>query len=182
MSRPRAAVAACLVALLVVATSDAGAKVHYAKNEALALAFPDADKIQAKSFFLTDEEKSRVEDLAKAPLETKLVTVQIGEKGGAPMGYAFLDTQLVRTLPETLLVLVSPEGTVAKLLLLAFYEPPEYEAPARWLEQFDGRTLGPDLRVEREIHGIAGATLTANAVTAAVRRSLALYRVLIEKK
>ena len=86
------------------------------------------------------------------------VTVQIGEKDGAPMGYAFIDTQLVRTLPETLLVLVSPEGTVAKLLLLAFYEPPEYEAPARWLAQFDGKPLGPDLRVEREIHGIAGAT------------------------
>jgi Na+-translocating ferredoxin:NAD+ oxidoreductase RnfG subunit len=108
--------------------------------------------------------------------------VQIGVKDGAPMGYAFLDTQVVRTLPETLLVLVSPEGTVAKLLLLAFYEPPEYEAPERWLEQFDGKALGPDLRVEREIHGIAGATLTANAVTAAVRRSLALHQVLIQKK
>ena len=169
-------------AAAVLAASDAGAKVHYAKNEALALAFPGADKVEGKSFFLTDEEKARVEDLAKAPLESKLVTVQIGEKDGALMGYAFLDTQIVRTLPETLLVLVSPEGTVAKLLLLAFYEPPEYEAPQRWLEQFDGKTLGPDLRVDREIHGIAGATLSANAVTAAVRRSLALHQVLIRKK
>lgn len=182
LSRPRAAVVACLAALLALAASDAGAKVHHAKNEALALAFPGADEIEAKSFFLTDEEKARVEELAKAPLESKLVMVQIGVKDGAPMGYAFLDTQVVRTLPETLLVLVSPEGTVAKLLLLAFYEPPEYEAPERWLEQFDGKALGPDLRVEREIHGIAGATLTANAVTAAVRRSLALHQVLIQKK
>lgn len=164
------------------AASPAHAKVHHAKNEAIALAFPGADKVETKTFFLTDEEKARVEDLAKAPLETRLVTVQVGDKDGAPMGYAFLDTQVVRTLPETLLVLVAPDGKVAKLLLLAFYEPPEYEAPERWLDQFPGHALGPDLRVDREIHGIAGATLTSHAVTSAVRRSLALFQVLIQKK
>jgi hypothetical protein len=170
------------VALLVRCAGVAEAKVHYGKAEALAAAFPGADKVEAKTFFLTDEEKSRIEDLAKAPLESKLITVHVGEKDGAPMGYAFIDSQVVRTLPETMLILVSPEGSVAKLLLLAFYEPPEYEASERWLEQFPGKSLGPDLRVERDIHGIAGSTLTAHAVTTAVRRSLALFQVLVQKK
>jgi len=174
---------AALVALLLAdGATTAAAKVHYARNEALQLAFPDTDRVESKNFFLTDEQKSQVEELAKAPLESKLVTVHIGEKGGAPIGWAFIDTQLVRTLPETLLVVVAPDGTVAKLLLLAFYEPPEYEAPERWLEQFPGRKLDRELRVDRDIHGIAGSTLTSHAVTAAVRRSLALYQVLIEKK
>lgn len=169
------------VALAAVAGA-AQAKVHYGKAEALAAAFPGADRVETRSFFLTDEEKSRIEDLAKAPVESKLITVHVGEKDGAPMGYAFIDSQVVRTLPETMLILVSPEGSVAKLLLLAFYEPPEYEASERWLEQFPGKTLGPGLRVEREIHGIAGSTLTAHAVTTAVRRSLALFQVLVQKK
>jgi hypothetical protein len=173
-----------LVALLLVAAgaTSARAKAHYAKKEALDLVFAGADRIETKTFFLTDEEKTRIEELGKAPLESKLITVHVGEKDGAPMGYGFIDTQLVRTLPETMLVVVGPDGSVAKLLLLAFYEPPEYEASERWLEQFPGKTLGPDLRVDRDIHGIAGSTLTSHAVTTAVRRSLALFQVLIQKK
>lgn len=177
---PRRALAALL--LLASLATAASAKVHHAKSEALEFAFPGADRVESKTFFLTDEEKSRIEDLGKAPLESKLVVVHVGDKDGAPMGYAFIDSQVVRTLPETMLIVVSPEGSVAKLLLLAFNEPPEYEAPERWLEQFPGRTLGPELRVERDIHGIAGSTLTAHAVTTAVRRSLALFQVLIQKK
>ncbi len=171
-----------LVAAVGAVATPARAKVHYAKNEALALAFPGADSIDTKTFFLTDEEKSRIEDLGKAPLESKLIAVNVGMKGGQPMGYAFIDSQVVRTLPETLLIVVSPEGSIAKLLLLAFYEPPEYEASERWLEQFPGKTLGPDLRVDRDIHGIAGSTLTSHAVTTAVRRSLALFQILVQKK
>ena len=134
-----------------------------------------------RTFFLTDEQKTQIEELGKAPLESKLVVVHVGQKDGAPMGYAFIDSQVVRTLPETMLIVVSPAGSVAKMLLLAFNEPPEYEASARWMEQFSGRTLGPELRVERDIHGIAGSTLTSHAVTSAVRRSLALFQVLIQK-
>jgi hypothetical protein len=171
-----------VAALLLCGVATADGKVHYARNEALQLAFPDAERVESENFFLTDEEKSRVEELAKAPLESRLVTVHVGEKAGAPIGYAFIDTQVVRTLPETLLVVVAPDGSVAKLLLLAFYEPPEYEPAERWLEQFPGRKLDPALRVDRDIHGIAGSTLTSHAVTAAVRRTLALHQVLIEKK
>jgi len=170
------------MALLLCGASAAGAKVHYARQEAVDAAFPDADHVEKKTFFVTDEEKARIEELAKAPLDSKLVTAYAGEKGGTSLGYAFIDTQIVRTLPETLLVLVAPDQTVAKILLLAFYEPPDYEPSDRWLEQFPGKALGPDTRVDRDIHGIAGATLTSHAVTAAVRRSLALYRVLVAEK
>ncbi|HEY8516884.1 MAG TPA: FMN-binding protein [Candidatus Binatia bacterium] len=170
------------VALVLAGATVASAKVHYARNEALQLAFPGADRVESKNFFLTDEEQARVEELAKAPLESQLVTVHVGEKDGAPMGYAFIDTHIVRTLPETLLIVVAPDGSVAKLLLLAFYEPPDFEPSERWLEQFPNRKLDPAMRVDRDIHGIAGATLTSHAVTSAVRRALALHQVLIEKK
>jgi len=81
-----------------------------------------------------------------------------------------------------MLIVVAPDGTVGKMLLLAFYEPPEYEPSERWLEQFPGQQLGPDLKVDRDIHGIAGSTLTSHAVTTAVRRTLASFQVLILKK
>jgi hypothetical protein len=169
------------VLVLAWAAARADAAVYYGKVEALRAAFPEAEKVEGKTFFLSDEQKKEVEELAKAPLESKLLRVHIGMRGEKVLGYAFLDTSNVRTLPETLLVVVSPKGEVARLLVAAFYEPPEYEPPKRWLEQFDGERLSPELRVERGIHGIAGSTLSAHAVTSAVRRCLALYEVLLKE-
>jgi hypothetical protein len=59
--------------------------------------------------------------------------------------------------------------------MLAFHEPPEYGPPSNWLAQFDHQALDDELRVRGDIDGITGATLTANAITASVRRVLAVF-------
>ncbi|MBM4267798.1 MAG: FMN-binding protein [Deltaproteobacteria bacterium] len=171
---------ALLLAFFVFLASSAGAAVYYGKAEALREAFPDAE-IEAKRFYLTDEQKKQIEDRGGAPLDSALVTIHVARKGDQLLGYVFLDTHEVRTLPETLVIVVSPSGEVERILIAAFYEPPEYEAPRRWLEQFDGRKLEPGLRINRDIQGIAGSTLTSHAVTSAVRRSLALWEVLVKE-
>jgi hypothetical protein len=63
--------------------------------------------------------------------------------------------------------------------LLAFHEPAEYLPPARWLAQFDARGLDDELSLRRGIAGIAGSTMTASAITAAVRRVLAIHALAI---
>ncbi|MEN8159815.1 MAG: FMN-binding protein, partial [Myxococcota bacterium] len=95
------------------------------------------------------------------------------------LGYALLAVHNVRTLPEAFLVVLSPEGVVTRLRMLAFYEPSEYKPTDRFLAQFDARALGPELRLGGDIHGIAGSSLSSRAVTTGVRRSLALYEVLV---
>jgi hypothetical protein len=157
------------------------AKVFHSKQEALALAFPDADKVETRTFFLTEEQLQRVTNLATTAVDSKLVTFYVGNKNAQPMGYAFIDTNVVRTLPETFLIVLSPTGVVQKLFVLAFYEPEEYLPAERWLRQFDQKTLGPTLQLRRDIHGIAGSTLTARAVTSGVRRALALFQVLLQE-
>ena len=44
--------------------------------------------------------------------------------------------------------------------------------------QMQGKRLSPDLHLKREIHTIAGATLSSQSVTRSVRTALALYQVL----
>jgi hypothetical protein len=158
------------------------AKVFYTKSEALHLAFPEADRVENKIFFLREEQVKRVEELAKTPLESKLVTFYIGRKGEEVLGYAYIDTHIVRTLPEAFLAVLSPDGVVQKLHVLAFYEPLEYLPPERWLRQFDQKSIDADLRLGWNIHGIAGSTLSARAITGGVRKVLALYQVLIKEK
>ena len=173
------------VAVLVLrflTPTPALAKAFYSKEEALALAFPQAEKVDQRSFFLTDEQAQQVATLAAAPVESKLATFYVGQKNGTVMGYAFIETHIVRTQPETFLIVLSPTGSIQKVFVLAFYEPEEYLPTERWLHQFDQQVLGPELQLRRNIHGIAGATLTARAVTSGVRRVLALFQVLLRER
>ena len=55
-------------------------------------------------------------------------------------------------------------------------EPEAYLPHEGFLRQFDGRPLDGELSLRTGIQGIAGSTFTANAVTAAVRRVLAIHR------
>jgi hypothetical protein len=162
--------------------APAGAKVFHTQQEALALAFPDAERIAVETFVLDAEQARRVEELARAPLETKVVRVWRGLRGGAVQGYALLDVHNVRTHPEAFLVVLTPAGTVRSVRVLAFHEPLEYLPPGRWYEQFAQKSLADALRVGGDLHGIVGATLSAQATAAAVRRALALYAVLVAKE
>jgi hypothetical protein len=157
----------------------ARAEVFHSQKEAIALAFPDAERVELETHVLTDEQAKRVEELARAPLETRIVRVWRGIRGGEIQGYAMIDVHTVRTHPEAFLVVLSPEGSVRSLRVLAFHEPPEYLPAGRWYEQFTGRSLEDALRVGGDVHGIVGATLSAQATTRGVRRALALHRVLI---
>ena len=157
------------------------AVVLYAKNEALQLIFPEADSIKPEAIFLNAEQAARVEELARSPLESPLLTVHVGRKGDETLGYAFLDIHVVRTQPEALFVVLTPEGIVDSVLIVAFHEPLEYMPSERWQAQFPGKTLTPDLQVRRAIAPISGATLSAHAMTDAVRRALAVYQVALQK-
>ena len=159
--------------------TGSGAEVFLSKREALEQAFPDADSIDSKTVVVDDARASEIEKRAQARLETRLVTIHTGMKDGEPMGYAFIDVHPVRTLPEAFLIVVSPEGRVRELKLLAFYEPPEYAPSERWLRLFDDRQLDAKLSLGGEIHTIAGSTLSSRAVTESVRRSLASWEVLV---
>ena len=159
--------------------SAAHAKVFYTKSEALKLAFPEADRVDDKAILLGDEQAGRVEQLAKSRLESRLVTLYTGYRGSELLGYAVIDVHTVRTLPEAFLVVLTPEGAVRSLRLLAFHEPLEYMPSARWFQQFESKTIAAPLRLDGDVHGIVGATLSSRAATEGVRRALALYQVVV---
>lgn len=128
---------------------------------------------------LSDEQAERVQALARAPLDSRLVTLYTATGEHGVIGYAVIDVHRVRTMPEALLVVLDPRGAVHDLRLLAFHEPEEYAPSPRWLELFRGRRLSEGIRVGGDVDAIAGSTLSSRAVTRAVRRAAALYRVLV---
>lgn len=159
--------------------APARAEVFLSQSEAIALAFPDADEVRSEVTVLSAEQVERIQELAKSELQTEIVKLYSGWKDGRVQGYAYIDVHTVRTLPEAFLVVLEPDGSVRSLRVLAFYEPLDYMPADRWYHQFDGVRPGDSLRLGREIHGITGATLSARAVTASVRRVQAMYQVLV---
>ena len=131
---------AVVLAIALLLASGARGEVFASQAQALAEAFPGA-RIEKRAVLLDDAQKRAVEARAKAPLESRVVTLHTAWREGRPVGYAFVDVHNVRSMPEALLVVITPDGAVAQTRMLAFHEPQDYLPPRRWLKQFDARTL-----------------------------------------
>ena len=147
------------------------------QQEALALAFPGA-QFQRKEFFLTEAQAAAVKKQGGLDLAGLWIVAYEARKDGQLVGVGFFDTHHVRTLNETALVAVTTEGRVKRVEVVSFHEPQDYMAKEAWLKQFEGKKLDQDLALQRGIKPLSGATLTANALTDASRRCLALWQVL----
>jgi hypothetical protein len=163
-----------LVALLLLVARRAPAKVFLTVDEALELVFPECE-IERRTIYLSAAQLGRAGELAGEEIERGLVYPYVATRDSVLVGTAYFDSHRVRTLAETLMIAVSPEGEVMRVEVLAFNEPEEYLPRGGWYEQFLDRPLDDDLAVKQGIRGITGATLTARATTRAVRRVLAVH-------
>ena len=105
----------------------------------------------------------------------------MGKKEGKILGFAAIENHVVRTKPETLLVILSLEGKVTGIHALAFHEPPEYQPPQRWYQQLYQRPL-EKLSFNEDIQGITGATLSTRSALNITRKVLAIYQILVKEK
>lgn len=156
------------------------AQVRLTQQEALRVAFPEPATIERRTAFLSEQELESARGRAgfDVEVEQSVVTYYVGWSGDQPLGVAYFDAHRVRTLPEVLMIVVSPESRIRRIEILKFSEPPEYRAPESWLAQFEDEPLTESLNLERSIVNITGATLTSQAVTEAARRVLALHQVI----
>lgn len=150
------------------------------KDDALKKAFPDADRVETVNLFLTDAQLEQVKKRSGVTPDSAIYTFYVGKKGELTTGYAAIEAATVRTLPETVMVVLNPDGSVRFTEILAFFEPSEYMPSKRWLDQFKKIKLSPDLRVGGDIHSITGATLSAEAIARQVRKTAALCEILLE--
>jgi Na+-translocating ferredoxin:NAD+ oxidoreductase RnfG subunit len=146
------------------------------QEEALAQAVPGAiwDR---RTAYLSEQDLVAIAGLAHptAAHDRPVVSYYLACQNGIASHVAYFEAHPVRTLPEVLMVVVGPDGRVERVAVLKFSEPPEYRAPEGWLRQFVDHGLDDALSLKQDIDGMTGATLTANAVTDAVRRLLALH-------
>lgn len=169
-----------LIALLVMAMPSF-ATIFYSKNEAMVLAFGEGAQIENLSLFPDDAQMAAIQTAAKVKLDSGLFTFYVGKQQDKILGYAAIETITVRTKPETLMVVLTPDGTVSNVYTLAFHEPPEYQPPERWFEQLTNKPLD-ELDFNKGIQGVTGATLSTRAAVNSVRKIVAIYQTMLKKQ
>ena len=167
--------------LFTLSIQSSHAQVFKTQKKALQEAFPNGVSIERKTLFLTDEQVNQIQRLAKTKLESKIITFYEGEKADSITGYAFFETNIVRTKPETFMVVLDKKARIKFVEVLAFYEPLDYLPTSNWFALFTDKILSDKLWPKRDIHNITGATLSVQAITQGVRKMLAIYEVAIAK-
>ncbi|MBL7994778.1 FMN-binding protein [bacterium] len=167
--------------LFVVTTAPGRAQVYLTKDEALHLYFENENNIFRKSLFLTDTQVRQIQDHARAKVESKILTYYEYVENGKLQNIAFFETQTVRTHPATYMIVLNSDGSVKGVEMLAFFEPEDYLPPKNWFAQFRRKTLNDDIHTKRGIPNVAGATLSAQAVTESVRKYMTIFELLFSK-
>lgn len=160
----RVLVPAFLALSLLLAPRSAHAQLGGGEEAAIRALFPGADRIEARDVLLTDELVARIERLARARVQERLVTFYTAQRAGAVAGYAVIHSHVVRTKRETLAIAFEPDGRIRKIQVLAFLEPEEYRPSDRWLAQFVGKGPADPLRVGSDVVNATGSTLTSRGI------------------
>lgn len=170
-----------LISLVFLIVDIASAKIFYSKDEAMALAFGDKAQIENLPLFPDDQQIQKIQELARTKLESGMFTFYVGKSQGKITGYAAIESITVRTKPETLMIVLTPEGELKNITTLAFHEPPEYQPPESWFTQLFNRPLA-DMDFNKGVQGVTGATLSTRANINSVRKVMAMYEIMIKNQ
>jgi hypothetical protein len=166
------------IALIALLSVSAEARVLMTQDQALASAFPRGARVVRQKFFLSALQLDAARRDSGVDFRDELIVRYAGYSGDRLLGYAYFDAHRVRTLPETVMVVVAPDGSIERVDILSFDEPTDYFPKRRWIDQLLHRKLDNDLSLTGAIRPISGASLTGRAIVAATRKVLALHRVL----
>lgn len=169
---------AVLALVLLISVDGAFATVFMTQQQALDSAFGAGVSFRRETFFLTADQVKLASKLSSVEKIPQHVVRYVGTRGGRGVGYVYFDAHRVRSLPETLMIVVTPAGKIEKIDIVSFSEPAEYMPKRRWLDQLHRRKLDSELSLSRAIRPISGATLSGRAIVDASRKMLAIHEII----
>lgn len=155
--------------------AGAAARTLLTQRQALELAFPPGTKVERRTLFLSHEQLEGARRQGRVKIDSAVWTYYVGTSSSGATAYAYFDTHVVRTMNETFMAVLEPDGAVRSVELLAFAEPDDYLPRPSWMRQFDRKSAAQDVFVGRAIRNIGGATLTSVALADGVRRVMAVH-------
>lgn len=168
--------------LTVLFITSLQAKLLVTPFDALHAFYGKEVQIEKKNVLLTIDKAETVYKKAEMQTGSKIFRTFTVTKDEKPVAYAILVSRVVRTKDAAVLYMISPEGVIDAVEVIAFNEPPEYTPSKQYVDQFKGKSSKDTLRVGKDIPTVTGATMGARNVTDGARLALAVFDMLFKEK
>lgn len=150
-------------------------KVYLTLAQALEKVYPNADTVWSETWSPTKAERRRIERKLGWRLADSTFTIYRGMAGDVDAGYAIVGEEIGLYKPITFLVKVGTDHKVDAVHVMVYRESRGGEVRRRrFLTQYDGKSVRNPIRINRDIIGITGATLSVRAMNAGVKKALAV--------
>lgn len=169
-----------LICFLLLFSTSLYAGVYLTEEEALTSAFPQADEIKKKRVIILDEQAEKIESRLRIKGAKRTFTYYEGIEGARTQGYAVIKTAFSKLSFFTFMVVIDSVRVIKQVEILSYWELRGTEIrQKRFLEQFKGKTIQDQLRLNSDIDAITGATISCQAITNGVREILTYLDVLL---
>lgn len=149
--------------------------VYLTLEEALSKSFPAADSVWTEVWSPTGEERTRIERRLGWRLADSTFTIYRGIKGDHNLGFAHVSEEIGLYKPITFMVKVGDDREVESVHVMVYRESRGGEVRRRrFLVQYEGKSIGSPIRINRDIIGVTGATLSVRAMNAGVKKALGI--------
>jgi Na+-translocating ferredoxin:NAD+ oxidoreductase RnfG subunit len=150
-------------------------EIYFTEEEAAKVMFPESETIRRETLPLTPEQKTLVEQTIGWKFPETSFDVYIGETKEDIDGYAIVQNTIGKHRPITYMVAVDSGGEVINFEVLVYREGRGNEiARKRFNYQYEGKTVGDPVGINRDIINITGATMSVRSASAGVKRVLVL--------
>ncbi len=168
--------------LIFSLTNSLSAEVLLSPIDAMKENYSQTATIRKKNILLSSAMFKKIQSSAKVKLQTKIYRIYIAEKRGKISGYGILINKKVRSKNAVVMYLITKDGILKGIEIIAFNEPHEYIPSKTWTSQFQNIPTNKMLKLSRDIPTITGATLSARSVTDSSRIAFAIYNELLKEK
>lgn len=136
-----------------------------------------SQNVETQNIILSDAQVAQLSKASMQKIDSKLYRVYLAKKSDKTVGYGVLINKKVRTKTAITLYLISTEGKIKSIEIVAFNEAMEYLPTATWLNVFDNKSAENTLKLNQDIPTTTGATLSARAIADGARAALALLEI-----
>lgn len=149
-------------------------------EDALKIILPEAKDIKEEVKTLSEEQKKSIAKAAQVEFDPefdKEFHFYISK-----MGAAVLDTVKGKWGPIKFMMAFDQQGNIKDLLVLELKERRGRPVKERkFLEQYIGKTIASPIKLNKDIKGIAGATISSRQMTNGIRKLVYIYEELYRK-
>ncbi|MBI5144460.1 MAG: FMN-binding protein [Candidatus Omnitrophica bacterium] len=161
------------------------AEVFCTADQCVKIMFPDAQNVKKEVKALTDGEKRLISKAAGIEFDPELdkeYNFYIAEKNGQVIGYTVEDTVKGKWGPIRYMAALDPAGKIRDVIVMELVERrgrPVKER--RFLDQFVGKDIASPIKLNKDVKGVAGATISSRGMSNGVRKLVYVFNELYKK-